>query len=104
MEEKRVSCGYGKGRGSGGGLQWSFYYSIQGSFVIIDHGGETWIEQSGRKCTGGLQWQLLLKCPDEFPSGFRWGGRGLAVDMGEAVGQGGHFNDDNPLKWSEKCP
>ena len=44
----------------------------------------------------GLQWRLLLKGPEECPSGCRWRRRGLALGVGEAVGQGGHFNDDNP--------
>ena len=26
------------------------------------------------------------------------------MGVGEAVGKGGHLNDDNPLKWAEKCP
>ena len=45
---------------------------------------------------GLLQWRLLLKVPVDFPSGCRCRGRGLALEVGEAVGQGGHFNDDNP--------
>ena len=57
---------------------------------------ETWIEQSGGERTGWLQWRLLFKGPEECPSGYRWRGRGLALGVGEAVEQGGHFNDDNP--------
>ena len=34
--------------------------------------------------------------PEEFPSGWQCRGRGLDLGVGEAVGQGGHFNDDNP--------
>ena len=45
---------------------------------------------------GGIQWQLIVKVPYEFPSGCQWRGRGLALGVGEAVGKGGHFNDDNP--------
>ena len=45
---------------------------------------------------GGVQWQFLLKVPDDFPSGCRCRGIQLAVDMGEAVGKGGHFNDYHP--------
>ena len=82
---------------AGGDLsQESFHYRIQDTVVIIAHDGETWIEQSGGKGMGGLQWQLLLKGPKEFPSGCRWRGRGLYMRVGEAVGQGEHLNDDNP--------
>ena len=54
---------------------------------------------------GGLQWQLLLKVPEECPSGCLWRRRGLDIEMGEAVGRGGgNFNDDNTLKRADKCP
>ena len=33
----------------------------------------------------------------------RWRGIVLYLDMGEVVGWGGHFNDDNPLKSADKC-
>ena len=66
------------------------------SVIIIAHDGETWLEQSGGERMGGIQWRLLLKVPEECPSGCRWGGIVLAVGMGEALGQGGNFNDDNP--------
>ena len=54
------------------------------------------LSRVGGKGWGVLQLILLLKGPEECPNGFHWRGRGLAVEMGEAVGQGGHFNDDNP--------
>ena len=38
---------------------------------------------------GGLQWRLLLKVPEECPSGFKYRGIGLALGVGEAVGKGG---------------
>ena len=41
---------------------------------------------------------------EECYSGSRWRGRGLYLDMGEAMGLGGGgFNDDNPLKSADKC-
>ena len=49
--------------------QESCHYSIQDSVVIIYHGRETWLEQSGGERMGGLQRRLLLKGPEEFPSG-----------------------------------
>ena len=45
---------------------------------------------------GLLQWRLLLKVPEECSSVCRCRGIGLDLGVGEAVGQGGHFNDDNP--------
>ena len=41
---------------------------------------------------------------EECYSGSQWRGRGLYLDMGEAMGgRGGGFNDDNPFKSAEKC-
>ena len=39
----------------------------------------------------GIKRRLILEGPEEFPSGCRWRGRGLAMGMGEAVGQGGEL-------------
>ena len=72
------------------------HYSIQHIIAIIYNDGETCLEQRGGGRMGLLQWRLLLKVPEECPSGCRCRGRGLALGVGEAVGQGGHFNDDNP--------
>ena len=52
----------------------------------------------------GIQRRFLLKFPDDFPNGCQLRGIGLAAETGKAVGQGGNFNNDNPLKWAEKCP
>ena len=57
------------------------------TLVLNREGGEGW---------GGLQRQLLLKVPEECPSGCLCRGRGLALGVGEAMGQVGDFNDDNP--------
>ena len=65
------------------------HYSIQNTIAIIAHYGETWIEQSGGERMGGIQLQVLLKGPEECPSGCRWRGRGLDLGVGEAEGQGG---------------
>ena len=61
-----------------------------------------WTEWGGGY--GGASTKITLKVPEDCASGCRWGGRRLSVEMGEVVGQGGHFNDDNPFKWAEKCP
>ena len=61
-------------------------YSIQHTIAIIAHTGETLLEHSGGERMGGLQCQLLLKFPEECPSGCRWRGRVLAMGVGEAVG------------------
>ena len=66
------------------------------------------VEILGLNRVGGKGWggsmKIPLKFPEECPNGCRLRGRGLAVEMGEAVGQGGPFNNDNPLTWAEKCP
>ena len=72
------------------------HYSIQKIIAIISHDGETCLEQRGGERMGLLQWQLLLKVPEECPSRCRFRVRGLALRVGEAVGKGGHFHDDNP--------
>ena len=54
------------------------------------------LNREGGERMGGLQWRLLLKVPEECPSGCWCRGRGMALGVGEAEGQGGHFNDDNP--------
>ena len=54
------------------------------------------LNREGGGRMGGLQCKLLSKGTEECPSGCRWRGRGLDLGVGEAVGQGGHFNDDNP--------
>ena len=69
---------------------------MQDTVVIIAHARDNWLEQSGGERMGGLQWRLLLKVPQECPSGCPWRGIVLALGVGEAVEQGGHFNDDNP--------
>ena len=76
--------------------QESCHHSIKHTDVIIAHDRETWLEQSGGERMGGLQRRLILKGPEECPSGCRWKVRGVALGVEEAVGQGGHFNDDNP--------
>ena len=62
------------------------HYSIQHTIAIIAHDGETWLVYSGGERMGGLQWRLILKVPEECPSGCRWRGRGLALGVGDVVG------------------
>ena len=47
---------------------------------------------------GGIQLKFLVKSPEECPSGCKLRGRGLAVEMGEAVGQGGGTSMTTTLK------
>ena len=62
--------------------------------LLSSHDGDTCLEhRGGGGRMGLLQWKLLLKVPEECPSSFWCRGR---LGVGEAVGQGGHFNDDNP--------
>ena len=76
--------------------QESCHYSIQDSVVIIAHGRETSLEQSGKKRMGGIQRRLILKGHEECPSDCLWREKLLDVEIGDTMGQGRHFNDYNP--------